>query len=252
MSDFISNDTRLTYIDEGDGEPILLIHGFASNVETNWRGPGWIAALRGAGFRVVAFDHRGHGSSDKTYDSELYTIESLAADALALLDHLGIQRADIMGYSMGARVSALIAIEHPERVRRLILGGMGTRLFSGAPKTDEIAEALEADSLADVTDDYARTFRRFADATRGDRRALAACIRAPRTPLPEERLKRISAPTLVAVGSEDVVSGPAQPLVDAIPGSRALDIPGRDHNRAVGDKVFREGVLEFLKSERPD
>jgi pimeloyl-ACP methyl ester carboxylesterase len=250
MPDFVSQGSRLSYVSEGEGDPILLIHGFASNVETNWRGPGWIAALIQAGFRVIAFDHRGHGKSDKAYDSSLYTIEALALDAVALLDALGIQRADLMGYSMGARVSALIGIEHPDRVRSLILGGMGTRLFTGAPKSDEIAEALEAPSLADVTDDYARTFRRFADATRGDRAALAACIRAPRTPLPPERLATIKAPTLVAVGTEDVVSGPAQPLADAIPGAEVLDIPGRDHNRAVGDRVFREGALAFL-ARRP-
>ncbi|GGE47920.1 alpha/beta hydrolase [Agaricicola taiwanensis] len=250
MPDFLSHGHRLSYVTEGQGDPILLIHGFASNIDTNWRGPGWISALAQAGFQVVAFDHRGHGASEKVYDSALYTIETLASDALALLDHLGIDRADIMGYSMGARVSALMGIEHPDRVRSLILGGMGTRLFTGAPKSDEIAAALEAPSLADVTDDYARVFRRFADATGGDRAALAACIRAPRTPLEPERLATIKAPTLVAVGTEDVVSGPAQPLADAISGAEVLDIPGRDHNRAVGDKVFREGVLAFL-ARRP-
>jgi pimeloyl-ACP methyl ester carboxylesterase len=250
MPAFFSDGLQLSYIDEGEGEPILLIHGFASNIEMNWRGPGWITALTGAGFRVIAFDHRGHGDSDKIHDPKRYLIELMAADALTLLDQLGIARADIMGYSMGARVSALIAIEHPERVRSLILGGMGERLFTGAPKTDEIAEALEVPSLADVTDDYARTFRRFAEATKADRVALAACIRAPRTPLPPERLGLIRAPTLIAVGTADEVSGPPAPLAAAIPHAEVLDIPRRDHNRAVGDRVFREGALEFL-ARRP-
>lgn len=250
MPSFQSQGYTLSYIDEGEGDPIFLIHGFASNIEMNWRGPGWIRALTGAGFRVIAFDHRGHGQSEKVYDPALYTIEAMAADALTLFDMLAVERADVMGYSMGARVSAMLAIKHPERVRSLILGGMGERLFGGAPKTEEIAEALEAPSLADVTDGYARTFRRFAEATRGDRKALAACIRAPRTPLTPELLGTISVPTLIAVGTEDVVSGPARVLAEFIPGSEVLDIPGRDHNRAVGDKVFRDGALDFL-ARRP-
>ncbi len=246
MPSFVSDGLTLDYIDEGEGAPILLVHGFASSVEVNWRGPGWIAALTGAGRRVIAFDHRGHGRSDKPRERERYTIEAMALDALSLLDHLGVQRADIMGYSMGARVAALIAMVHPERVRSLVLGGMGERLFVGAPKSDLVAEALEAPSLADVTDPYARTFRRFADATGGDLLALAACMRAPRTPLTPERLSQVSAPTLIAVGTDDEVSGAPGPLAEAIPGAEVLDIPGRDHNRAVGDKVFRQGVLDFL------
>lgn len=250
MPSFLSDGLTLNYVDEGEGDPVLLIHGFASNIQMNWVGPGWVTTLVDAGYRVIAFDHRGHGLSDKIYDSERYTNPQMAKDALALLDHLGLHRVDIIGYSMGARVGALIAIEHPERVRSLVIGGMGDRLFEGASKSELIAEALEADHRDDVTDPYARTFRVFAEATKADMRALAAVMRSPRTPLTAEGLNSIGLPVLIAVGTEDDVAGKTEKLAETIPGSEVLAITGRDHNRAVGDKIFKAGVLDFL-SRRP-
>ena len=246
MPVFTSDGLTLNYIDEGEGEPVLLLHGFASNLSMNWVGTGWVQALVKAGRRVIAFDHRGHGASDKLYDEARYTIGHMAGDAVALLDHLGIETADLIGFSMGARVAALIAIRQPERARSLVIGGMGARLFGGASKSDAIAEALEAPSRDDVTDPYARTFRVFAEATKSDLKALAAVIRSPRLPLTREMLRELSCPVVVAVGSEDVVAGDPRELAAAIPGAQVLDIPGRDHNRSVGDKVFKDGVLKFL------
>lgn len=246
MPSFSSDGLTLNYIDEGAGDPVLLIHGFASNLQVNWVGTQWVDALVKAGYRVLAFDHRGHGQSDKIYDPARYTIGDMAADALALLDSLGIARADIVGYSMGARVGAFLAIEHRESVRSLVIGGMGGRLFEGAPKSEEIARALEAPSRDDVTDPYARTFRVFADATKGDLKALAAVIRSPRLPLTREKLGSISCPVLIVVGSEDNVAGDPEVLAAAIPGARAVSIEGRDHNRCVGDKNFKQAVIDFL------
>jgi pimeloyl-ACP methyl ester carboxylesterase len=248
MPSFSSDGLTLNYIDEGEGDPVLLVHGFASNLQVNWVGTQWVSTLVKAGYRVIAFDHRGHGVSEKIYDSDRYAIRDMAGDALALLDELGIARADFVGYSMGARVSTLIAVEHPERVRSLVIGGMGGRLFEGAPKSDAIAEALEAPHRDDVTDAYARTFRVFAEATKGDLKALAAVIRSPRLPLTREMMGMIQCPVLIAVGTEDVVAGDPHVLSEAIPGSKVLEITGRDHNRAVGDKIFKDGVVAFLGS----
>ncbi|MGQ4273059.1 alpha/beta fold hydrolase [Terrihabitans sp. B22-R8] len=250
MTSFLSDGLTLNYRDEGEGDPVLLIHGFASNLQTNWSGTGWIKALVDAGYRVVAFDHRGHGDSAKIYDSSRYSIRDMALDALTLLDRLNIKRADIIGYSMGARVGALMAIEHADRVRSLVIGGMGDRLFEGAPKSAEIAEALEAAHRDDVSDPYARTFRVFAEATKSDLAALAAVIRSPRMPLLPEQLAQIGCPVLIAVGTEDDVAGSSAKLASCIPGAQVLDVPGRDHNRTVGDKVFKSGVIDFL-SKRP-
>ena len=99
----------LAYIDQQpspQAEPILLIHGFASSHMVNWVSTGWVKTLNDAGYRTVAFDNRGHGASTKSYEPADYTPHKMAGDASALLDHLGIRRAHVMGYSMGARISA--------------------------------------------------------------------------------------------------------------------------------------------------
>jgi pimeloyl-ACP methyl ester carboxylesterase len=161
---------------------------------------------------------------------------------------LGIPRADVIGYSMGARVGVLMALEKPKRVRSLVVGGMGGSMFAGASRSEDIVAALEAPTADEVQDAYARTFRVFAERTQSDLPALAAVMRSPRTTFTKEMLGRISCPVLVAVGTKDDVAGDPKPLADAIPGAQVLEIPGRDHNRAVGDLTFRKGVLEFLHS----
>jgi pimeloyl-ACP methyl ester carboxylesterase len=250
MPTFMSDGLELAYRDEGEGDPILLIHGFASSLDVNWVGPGWFDALKADGRRVIAIDNRGHGASQKLYDPEFYASTLMAGDALRLLDHLDVRRADVMGYSMGARVTALLAIDRPERLRSAILGGMGDGLLRGAPSAEAIAEGLLAESLDDISNPTALTFRRFADATRSDRRALAACMRAQRSLVDPERLGDIDLPVLIAVGTDDDVAGDPEALAALIPGAEVLPIPRRDHNRAVGDKVYKAGVLEFL-ARRP-
>ncbi|MBN8920770.1 MAG: alpha/beta fold hydrolase, partial [Rhizobiales bacterium] len=199
---------------------------------------------------VIAMDDRGHGASAKLYDPAAYSTALMAGDAHALLAHLGISRADVMGYSMGARIAAFLASAHPESVRSLVIAGLGIRLVDGVGLPESIAEALEAPSLDDVTDRQGRTFRRFADQTKSDLRALAACTRGSRQVMPESEARALSVPTLIAVGTRDDVAGSAAELAEIIPGSRVLDIEGRDHMLAVGDRTYKAGVLAFL-SERP-
>ncbi|WGD31537.1 alpha/beta fold hydrolase [Ancylobacter sp. WKF20] len=246
MPTFHHDGIDFAYLDEGQGEPILLIHGFASTKEINWVGPGWVTALTGAGRRVIALDNRGHGASGKVYERDAYDPGVMARDALALLDHLAIPRADVMGYSMGGRIGACLALLAPERVRTLILGGIGIHLVEGAGLPVTVAEALLAPSLDDVTDPVGRTFRAFAEQTGSDRQALAACIYGSRRTLTREEVGRITVPTLIAVGTRDEVSGAAAPLAALIPGARVADIPGRDHMRAVGDRVYKDAALAFL------
>jgi pimeloyl-ACP methyl ester carboxylesterase len=151
-----------------------------------------------------------------------------------------------MGYSMGARIAAFLSLNHPARVRSAVFGGLGFRLVEGVGLSENIAVALEAPSLADVHDRTGRIFRSFAEQTKSDLQALAACIRGSRQTLSREQVATIKVPVLVAVGSEDKVAGSAQKLAALIPGARVLDIPKRDHMLAVGDKVFKAGVIEFL------
>ena len=202
-----------------------------------------------AGRRVIALDNRGHGASTKLYDPAAYHSARMAEDVRALLDHLDLGRADVMGYSMGARITAFFALAHPARLRRAVLGGLGIRLVEGVGLPESIADALEAPALADVGDPMGRVFRAFAEQTKSDLKALAACIRGSRQTLARDQVATIRAPLLVAVGTKDEVAGSAHELAALLPAGRALDIPGRDHMLAVGDKVFKEAVLAFLAEE---
>jgi pimeloyl-ACP methyl ester carboxylesterase len=250
MAQFSHGSVDLAYLDEGVGEPILLIHGFASTKEFNWVHPSWFATLKGAGRRVIAFDNRGHGQSSKLYDPADYHTDRMAEDARALLDHLHITRADVMGYSMGARITAFLTHRHPERVRSATLGGLGMHLIDGVGLPESIADALEAPSLADVPDPQGRTFRAFADQTKSDRRALAACIRGSRQVMSREDAAALKPPIMIAIGSKDEIAGSPDQLATMIPGARSVTIPNRDHMLAVGDKVYKEAALNFLQ-ERP-
>ena len=227
-------------------EPILLIHGFASNHRINWVNPRWVETLSQEGRRVVAFDNRGHGQSEKLHAPGDYRADLMTRDAANLLAHLGIERADVMGYSMGARIASFLALGHPGLVRSLVLGGLGDRLVRDAGLPDAIAEAMEAPSLESLADPTQRLFRAFAEQTKSDRAALAACARGFRRRLTPEEAARINQPTLVAVGERDTLAGDPSKLVALLPRAEALMIPGRDHNLAVGDKVFKAGALDFL------
>ena len=213
----------------------------------NWVDPGWVRTLTGAGYRVVALDNRGHGQSAKLYDEAAYGPRLMAEDARGLLDHLKIGQAHVMGYSMGARVTAFLALAHPLRVRSAVFGGLGINMIRGLAGTRPIANALLAPSLEDVTNATARTFRVFAEATHSDLKALAACILSSREPITAEMVAALTQPVLVAVGDKDVIGGPAGELAALIPGAEAFVIEGRDHMRAVGDLRFKEAVLRFYQ-----
>ena len=255
MLEFSARGARLAFIDEAPvgfdrREPILLVHGFASNHAVNWLFPQWVKTLTEDGRRVVAFDNRGHGRSQKFYAPADYAMTKMAGDCENLLDHLGIERADVMGYSMGARIAAFLAKARPERTRSIILGGLGHHLIDGAGLPLGIADAMEAPSLAGLTDPNQRLFRGFAEATKSDLKAMAACIRGARQLLSEAEARRINVPVLVATGTEDDVAGDPHRLAAIFPAAEALDILGRDHNRAVGDPIYKKGVLTFL-AHRP-
>ncbi len=248
MPFFEADGIRIAYLDEGEGDPILLIHGFASNKTVNWEYPGWVKLLLEDGRRVVAIDNRGHGDSQKFHDPDAYGAPIMAEDARKLLDHLSIGVADVMGYSMGARISAFLTLNHPERVRRAIFSGLGYGMITGVGDPEPIALALEAERLQDVSDRSGRAFRAFAEQTGSDRLALAACMRSSRQKILEEDVARIDRPVLVAVGTKDDIAGSPHKLADLMPHAEVLEIPGRDHMVAVGDKVHKQGVLAFLNN----
>lgn len=246
MQTFSHDGFDIAFLDEGAGEPVLLIHGFASNHFVNWVSPGWVKTLRDAGYRVIALDNRGHGRSSKSHDTRDYTPGKMAEDAAALLDHLGVEKAHIMGYSMGSRLAAVLALAHPDQVATVIIGGLGVGMVEGVGAWDTIADALLAENPETISDERGRMFRAFADQTKSDRRALAACIETSRELLTPEQIGRISQPALVAVGTKDDIAGAPGPLAEMLPGGEAFAIERRDHMLSVGDKTFKARVLEFL------
>ncbi len=237
---------EISYLDEGEGKPVMLIHGFASSKEVNWLNPGWVKALVEAGFRVIAHDNRGHGESSKPHDAAVYSLANMANDVLELMDFLGLETPHLIGYSMGARISSRIAVDHGEKVDRIVLGGNGYGMIEGTGSWDPVRDALLADSLDDVADARGRAFRTFADQTGSDRQALASCVTSVRELFTIAEMQTIPNPVLVAIGTKDDVAGSGEKLAEIIPGAQYLAIPNRDHMRAVGDKVFIQGALDFL------
>lgn len=247
MPRFTSNGYEIAFMDEGEGPPILLIHGFGSSYRVNWVNPGWVDTLVRAGRRVIALDNRGHGASAKPHDVGAYRPSAMAEDARNLLDHLGISKADVMGYSMGARIAAFLALSHPGMVKAAIFGGLGYGIVTGVGDWAPVVAALEVEDASAITDPVGLMFRKFADQTGSDRVALAACMRATRQPISADELALLHMPVLIAVGEKDELAGSASALAEIIPGAEVLDIPKRDHMLAVGDKVYKAGVLDFLK-----
>ena len=242
---FDADGIRIAFDDVGDGPPVVLVHGFASDRTSNWRRPGWYRALRQAGRRVIALDCRGHGESGKPHDPDDYGTGAMAADVVRLLDHLGVDRADVVGYSMGSRVAVQLLVDHPERVNAVVLGGAGETVVEGAPNREEIATALEVDDPAAVTHPAGRRFRRFAERQDADLRALAAAMRGFRA-FDVERLAGVTNPVLVVAGSDDRLVDEPAALADRFERGEAYVVPERDHMTTVGDPRFRQAVVDFL------
>jgi pimeloyl-ACP methyl ester carboxylesterase len=246
--DFDSDGVRLHYEINGPdkGAPIVVVHGFASDYRLNWVGTRWQETLTGAGFRVIGLDCRGHGHSDKPHEVEAYGVEVMAADVVRLLDHVDVEVADYLGYSMGARIGLDVVIDNPARVRRAVLGGVGTAGAIGS--SDAIADALLRGEPTD--DPVAQTFYRFASARpTNDLRALAACIRGLRPNADPARLATIHTPILVVVGDRDDIARGAPELVELIPTARLVTIAGRDHLGAVSARDFKTAAIDFLTAE---
>ncbi len=253
MPEFDADGLRLHYVTAGDpgGSPILLVHGYASDYELNWLGSRWQETLTGHGFRVIGIDLRGHGHSDKPHTPAAYSLPAMAGDALSLLDHLGLERVDLLGYSMGARIGLLLCHDHPERLRRAVVGGIGLRQGTSAnpTKAQLIARRMRGDTTVD--DPEAVMFYNFASARPvNDLEALACCILGDHAALREEQLASIQTPIAVIAGDEDVIARDAPELAARLPHGSYAPIPGRTHNNAVPARDFKATAVPFLLGER--
>ncbi len=249
---------RIAYEIAGDGaRTIVLVHGFASDRVQNWKAPGWYGVLNGAGYRVVALDNRGHGESGKPHDPQMYGHMKMADDVIAVMDAAGAGAAARMGYSMGGYIAMSLLLRHPERFTRVIIGGVGASYLdmaaaahstASAARRAMIADGLEAEDPSAITDRTVREFRAFADQGGKDRIALAACMRGNRDSFTAVELAKSTRPVLVVCGETDALTGPPGPLAAAFADGRAVVVAKRDHMLTVGDKVYKEAVLDFLSS----
>jgi pimeloyl-ACP methyl ester carboxylesterase len=219
--------------------PVLLVHGFASSAEHNWRQPGWVDLLTEAGREVIAVDLLGHGESPRpTSPDEYDSVESRVADQIA-----GYEQVDAIGFSAGSHVLMRLASEQPGRFHRVALLGVGEKAISGEGDSSEIISALEGDP--DPENVQGVVFRRLADAARNDRAALIAFLRRPQERLTAADVGRITCPVLVVVGDQDPY-GPGDGLAAAIPDAKLITLRGVDHFGTPNDVRCMESVLSFL------
>jgi pimeloyl-ACP methyl ester carboxylesterase len=239
--------TRIAYTASGAGPSVLLLHGFGADHVLNWGRPGVIDALVDHGRRVIATDARGHGASDKPHDPERYAGDAMVRDAQAVLDHLGVQVVDVVGYSMGAMVAARLVPEEP-RARSLVLGGVGETVVppqSGRRNPEAIATALLAEDTSAISSATGRAFREFADATGADRRALAALSRSSSLRY-AVRFDEITVPTLVIAGTGDTLIRSPDALAARLPSARLRMVKG-DHLGAPYHHELKDAIVEFLE-----
>jgi pimeloyl-ACP methyl ester carboxylesterase len=229
--------------------PVVLHHGFVANAEANWVATGVFEALVQAGHRVIAPDARGHGDSEKPHDPERYGEQRMARDLAVLLEVTGAGQIDLVGYSMGAIVALIFAAGEGKRIRRLVVGGVGSGVIEcggvdrRAVSNDRIVEALEAEDPSAIADSQAASFRMLADALDGDREALVA--QAHSVFRGEITLQNISARTLVLAGEDDPLAIRPEVLSEAIPGAQ-LSILSGDHVGVLGHPRFKQSIVEHL------
>ena len=250
---FVNSDGfKIYYETVGQGHPIILVHGWGSSLKHNWVRTGWVEALK-ATRRVVALDVRGHGESDKPHDQAVYGYASMSRDVLRVLDHLGIAKADFMGYSMGSFMGVSLLGHARERFTSMILGGIGNETDQSLAVLPKIVAGLRADERSAITDPVALAYRAYA---RSDQRNdLEALALSAQQMWPEgfplklggPGLADVDIPILIVNGANDhPYIDTVHKLVDAIPAVRLAVIPDRDHLSVVADPRFKDEVRAFL------
>lgn len=245
MTTFESFDgVTLHYDEEGDGDVVVLLHGFAADTNINWIRPGIFDALCDEGYRVVTLDARGHGLSEKPHDAESYADGAMVRDVQSLIDEIGCDRCAVVGFSMGAMTTMRLLQVEP-RVRRAALLGVGSvTLMSGGERRDFLAEAMLAEDPASIADPIAAEFRRLADSVRADRLALAAWAQSADAGH-TDGLDSIGVPVIVIAGEDDMLAGTPDALAQQIPGARAVTVPG-DHFTANAQPALHRALIDFL------
>lgn len=257
---FDSNGIRIHYTDEGSGEPVILIHGFATNADQNWRLPGITQGLAQE-YRVIALDDRGHGLSDKPHEVDAYGL-NMVDDVIRLMDHLKIEKAHIVGYSMGGFIALKLVTTYPDRVICAAPCGAG---WEPPGESNAFRETL-ADSLENKGD-FSPLFTMLDPEGKGlgrlatwftnrklnaenDVIALAAAMRSMgELAIPEEALRKNKVPTLTVVGTEDPLRAGVDRLSGVMSNHEVVYIEGANHLTALGPELLRH-VKEFIDRHR--
>jgi pimeloyl-ACP methyl ester carboxylesterase len=252
---FVESDgLKIYYESEGDGPTIVLVHGWGSSLQGNWVETGWVEALRPIR-RVVMLDVRGHGASDKPHEQAVYSYSKMSRDVLAVMDHLGIERADYLGYSMGSCIGASLLGDAPRRFNKMILGGIGDETAESLVALPKIVAGLRAEKAEDIDDPIGAGFRAYA--TRDERNDMEALAVSALQMWPEgyplkligSGASSIQTPILIVNGSDDHPYIDTVPtMLAALPSARLEVIPDCDHLATVIDPRFKEAVLQFLNS----
>jgi len=247
---FDSDGVKIHYETFGAGKPLILVHGITSNLQYNWVYAGWTEALKATRL-VVALDNRGHGQSEKPHEREAYAGDTMSQDVLRLMDYLGIEKADLFGYSMGVFNSLELLAHHRDRFDSVILGGIGKGFTFDSPETIQaISDGFAAEDPSRISDPWGKGFREAADAVPGnDLKALAACVYHLGEPIDYDDLASVDIPVLIVDGANDILARTPPELEALVPGSKLVTIPDTDHTSVVIDQRFKEAVLAFLEDQ---
>ena len=256
---FENEGTRLFFSDEGTGEAVVLLHGFAVNGDLNWRIPGITEALA-QNFRVITLDLRGHGLSAKPHDPGAYGM-AMADDVVALLDHLSLRKAHIVGYSLGGIITLKLATTHPDRMQTASVLGAGWERADDSlflASMDGIADALESGQgvpplAASLGGDrkkpgvFQTLWVKLMTGYLNDGSALAAMVRGLRgLTVEEENVRSIPVPVCSIVGTLDAMKPGVDAMVGVVPYHTVVYIEGADHMAAVGSLILLESLQECL------
>lgn len=230
-------------------DPVLLVHGFATTGSLTWDATGWVRAFAEAGRGAIVPDLRGHGASEAPHDPAAYSPELLAQDLLGVLDEEGVDRVDVMGYSMGSWVSLALVGLAPERVGRLVIGGVGTVEQFGHWGVSAVQAALLGDAAAlDAASPLAPLLASLRQAPGIDREALAACaagMAAHPLPFPSAVPTTSAVPTMLVVGEADPVTDGAEEAARLL-GAELVVLPRRNHVTTLSARAFKQAALPFL------
>ena len=222
--------------------PVVLIHGFGTSYKSTWVDNGWTALLEDAGRRVIGVDLLGHGDAEKPEDPYEYdNLESVALEAFPS------EPVDAIGFSMGATVLLHLALQAPDRFKRLVVAGIGSNLFE---KDENFRESIvEAVKTGAASTPELRYFAQLPEAPNANRPALAAFLQRPNPPkISKYLLASLKIPVLVVIGENDFTY-PADELIESLPNSKLVVLPKTDHFATPKNFTFIDSALTFLEAQ---